>query len=109
METPQNISYSSWKVPKKCINNKHSLSFWQNIGYFMYFCDEYSETIHMVNLEQLSLQFVLLLSGICTRAQGISHIETTKSSSTSQVGSWIYNWRKDGNKINTRTKPLGIQ
>ena len=53
----------------------------------------------MVNLKQLFLFFALLLSGICTRAQGISHIEATKS--------WYYIYDQNGKKTKTLSTSIG--
>ena len=53
----------------------------------------------MVNLKQLFLLFVLLLSGICARAQGISHIEATKS--------WYYIYDQNGKKTKTLSTTIG--
>ena len=53
----------------------------------------------MVNLKQLFLFFALLLSGICTRAQGISHIEATKS--------WYYIYDQNGKKAKTLSTSIG--
>ena len=82
-------------------------------------------------MKKLLLSIVLLLSVANLQAQSISHIETTKNwyyiydqdgkktktlsestvgkvlsvsgeTFTSQVGSWIYTWSKEGKKIGTR-------
>ena len=82
-------------------------------------------------MKELLLSVVLLLSVANLQAQSISHIETTKNwyyiydangkktktlsestvgkvlsvsgeTFTSQVGSWIYTWSKEGKKISTR-------
>ena len=53
----------------------------------------------MVNLKQLFLLFVLLLSGICSRAQGISHIEATKS--------WYYIYDQNGKKTKALSTNIG--
>ena len=53
----------------------------------------------MVNLKQLFLLFVLLLSGICAWAQGISHIETTKS--------WYYIYDQNGKKTKALSTNIG--
>ena len=83
-------------------------------------------------MKKLLLSIVLLLSVANLQAQSISHIETTKNwyyiydangkktktlsestvgkvlsvsgdTFTSQVGSWIYTWSKEGKKIGTRS------
>ena len=53
----------------------------------------------MVNLKQLFLFFVLLFSGICVRAQGISHIKTTKS--------WYYIYDQNGKKTKALSTNIG--
>ena len=71
-------------------------------------------------MRELLVIMALFLSVAGLRAQSISHIETTKKTKTlsestvgkvlsvsgetftSQVGSWIYTWSKEGKKINTR-------
>ena len=82
-------------------------------------------------MKKLLIIMAMLLSVTRLKAQSISHIETTKSwyyiydqdgkktktlsestvgkvlsvsgeTFTSKVGSWVYTWSKEGNKINTR-------